>query len=96
MGGGKAVAGDAAAGKRARRAEVLGSGREVLAEVVDVGPALGALIERVGVLGLAPSRPALLEDDSLLLGAVERRLWMNLVVRVEVLEELAVELVLAV
>ena len=31
VGGGKAVAGDAAAGKRARLAEVLGSGDEVLA-----------------------------------------------------------------
>ena len=60
------------------------------------GREIGALIERVGVLGLAPSCPAL-EDDSLLLGAVERRhLWMNLVVRVEDLEELPVELVLSI
>ena len=50
MGGGKAVAGDAAAGKRARLGEVLGSGDEVLAVVVDVGPALGALVVQVGVL----------------------------------------------
>ena len=57
------MAGDAAAGKRARLGEVLGSGDEVLAVVVDVGPALGALVVRVGVLGVASSRPAL-EDDT--------------------------------
>ena len=43
------MAGDAAAGKRARLGEVLGSGDEVLAVVVDVGPALGALVVQVGV-----------------------------------------------
>ena len=52
------MAGDAAAGKRARLGEVLGSGDEVLAVVVDVGPALGALVVRV--LAYLVSRPVVL------------------------------------
>ena len=50
------MAGDAAAGKRARLGEVLGSGDEVLAVVVDVGPALGALVVQVGVQSSCPGR----------------------------------------
>ena len=87
------MAGDATAGKRARLAEVLGSGHEVLATVVVVGWSSPRCPHRTYGLAYCTARKmtAFFLERSNVVSLDESRC-----VRVEVLEELPVELVLAI